>query len=1203
MSRNIAIMGTNVEEVGEIVETIDLGKSIDEVFPELEEDQEVLVEGSFTWRIDKWSELKEHKYMSPRSQVGEYQWDVLLFPHGNHNKGLAIYLEPHPEEEKDETTGELKPVDPEWYCCAQFAIALSRPDDDQEINLVNKSNHRFNSLDTDWGFANFVDLGSLKYPSKGRNRGFLNDDKLNITVFVRILKDPTGVLWHNFINYDSKKMTGYVGFRNQGATCYLNSLLQSYFFTKYFRRLVYQIPTENESPNNSVPLALQRSFYQLQVSKFPLDTLELTRSFGWDSAEAFTQHDVQELNRILMDRLENRMKGTSVEGMLNEIFVGKMKSYIKCIDVDYESSRVEDFWDLQLNVKNMKGLKESFDNYIEIELLNGENQYQAQDYGLQDAEKGVIFESFPPVLHLQLKRFEYDFNYDQMIKVNDRYEFPETIDLSPYLEDSKKEKENNCVYNLHGVLVHAGDISTGHYYTLIKPGLEDQWYRFDDERVWKVTKNQVFEENYGLDALPDDKLRTMTREQYQEYVLARHTSAYMLVYIRSDREDQLLQPVLESEVPKHVIERVQEEIKEREEKEREIREAHLYFQIHCYTTEDFIDYQGFDLCAHEKFGFFSQDLQKRNGSSGLSMRVLGSTKIKDLFGNIKENLDIPHEREVRYWRMTNRRNNTLRLEHPINSIMDNITLDEALNSEEEGLVSSIDIFVEEPYLELQYLVEQKKNGNLDTAILTKNMIQNLRINLDKLVPAESIPTVIDYNSAGQETLFLKIFSKKSQSMRGFGVCTLSQTSKVSEISNLINIALETKDEISFIEEIQPGHIEKIEGNDELYMAELGTGDILCFNDPVNDKIDEETSNSIYPPCQDNVEFYHYLRHRVKIRLSRTNGNDGSNEQDTNGAKAPEAISLWVSAYISYPDFAEAVARHVKVNPEFLKVYALYANGRFALKSNSILNDYLLKDYNCDEIPPFEYEILSMPLKELEHLRPIKFYWLKSSYLHFQCMELEVPNNCTIGEFLDKVQQKLQFTDEDRKNILLWTNHNSQFQNVLAEDNTFKNLGKTSLLFGRVLKEEVDLIKGLSDPANSMDSGIDNEIDLVSDSNHQRPVVNGKLIIVGQYFKDPQNKHGISFLFNLVPGENFIQTRERLHQKFGLGQREFAKVKMVISLNTSDGTVTKSLQNYTDEELSRIYLFDIMNNLDYIYFDHPDRLKSHNSSDRPMVIKS
>ena len=35
----------------------------------------------------------------------------------------------------------------------------------------------------------------------------------------------------------------------------------------------------------------------------------------------------------------------------------------------------------------------------------------------QDAKKGVIFESFPPVLHLQLKRFEYDIQRDAMVKV------------------------------------------------------------------------------------------------------------------------------------------------------------------------------------------------------------------------------------------------------------------------------------------------------------------------------------------------------------------------------------------------------------------------------------------------------------------------------------------------------------------------------------------------------------------------------------------------------------------------------------------------------------------------------------------------------------------------------------------------------------------------------------------------------------------
>ena len=36
---------------------------------------------------------------------------------------------------------------------------------------------------------------------------------------------------------------------------------------------------------------------------------------------------------------------------------------------------------------------------------------------MQDAKKGVIFESFPPVLHLQLKRFEYDIQNDAMVKV------------------------------------------------------------------------------------------------------------------------------------------------------------------------------------------------------------------------------------------------------------------------------------------------------------------------------------------------------------------------------------------------------------------------------------------------------------------------------------------------------------------------------------------------------------------------------------------------------------------------------------------------------------------------------------------------------------------------------------------------------------------------------------------------------------------
>lgn len=41
----------------------------------------------------------------------------------------------------------------------------------------------------------------------------------------------------DFSSYDSKKETGFVGLKNQGATCYLNSLLQSLYFTNSFRKV------------------------------------------------------------------------------------------------------------------------------------------------------------------------------------------------------------------------------------------------------------------------------------------------------------------------------------------------------------------------------------------------------------------------------------------------------------------------------------------------------------------------------------------------------------------------------------------------------------------------------------------------------------------------------------------------------------------------------------------------------------------------------------------------------------------------------------------------------------------------------------------------------------------------------------------------------------------------------------------------------
>jgi len=50
--------------------------------------------------------------------------------------------------------------------------------------------------------------------------------------------------------------------------------------------------------------------------------------------------------------------------------------------------------------------------------LEGENKYDADIYGKQEAKKGMRFSILPPVLMLYLKRFEYDYEKDKNIKVH-----------------------------------------------------------------------------------------------------------------------------------------------------------------------------------------------------------------------------------------------------------------------------------------------------------------------------------------------------------------------------------------------------------------------------------------------------------------------------------------------------------------------------------------------------------------------------------------------------------------------------------------------------------------------------------------------------------------------------------------------------------------------------------------------------------------
>lgn len=759
-----------------------------------QDDLETECESSFVWKIDSWRKL-EKRLHGPAFNLGGFEWKLLLFPSGNQSDSVSLYIECAPLDSDNDT--QMADSDASsWAVCAQFGLVMANYRD-SSVFTEHHASHRFTPEEKDWGFTKFYELRKLAAKHDGKDLPILEDDKVNIYAYVRIIKDPTGVLWHNFINYDSKKETGYVGLRNQGATCYMNSLLQSLFFTSYFRKAVYHIPTANDEPTASVPLALQRAFYLLQTSVLPVGTNELTRSFGWDTSEAFTQHDVQEFNRVLMDNLEGKMKGTAVENALTDIFVGQMKSFVKCINVDFESSRSEDFWDIQLNVKGMKDLQESFKDYIQVETLNGENQYQATGYGLQDAEKGVIFQSFPPVLHLQLKRFEYDFNRDMMVKINDRHEFPLQIDLDEFLEP-QTDRSESWVYVLHGVLVHSGDLNAGHYYALLKPEKDGDWYKFDDDRVTRATLKEVLDENYGED-LKDSNNNTnglvgqYPMRQLNKFSLKRHSNAYMLVYLRQSRIDKLLAPVTEKDTPHHIPERLEREIREEEARRKEREEQHLYMYVRIMSARQFTKYHGVDIAT------WNDDPNNEVAAEAkpMTFKVRKSSTAGELRDRVAKELEIDNPASLRFWVMVSRQNKTIRPDIPL---LDSVprTLEE-IKDRHSGKT-----------LDLKFWMEEAETDP-DTGAL--------------------IPFQADGGqSATKILLFLKYFDQHTQSLTGIGCVVVGKNDKVSElfphICKIMNWPTTTV--IDLFEEISPTMVDSIKIKQTFAQVEIQEGDIVCF---------------------------------------------------------------------------------------------------------------------------------------------------------------------------------------------------------------------------------------------------------------------------------------------------------------------------------------------------------------------------------------
>ena len=319
---------------------------------------------------------------------------------------------------------------------------------------------------------------------------------------------------------DQVSSNNFIGLKNLGCTCYMNSLLQVFYNINLFRESLLKCKCQTTNKNSLYEV--QKVFFNLKYLRNGYYTPDsFVNNYDNEILNPHQQMDVDEFFSNLLDKLENRIKNTDNENLIKYFFQGKLNDSLTFQEgCEHHRTNVTNFYSIQLQVMNKKNIYESLDTLTEGELMNGDNCIFCPQCNKKfPALKSQSFNQLPRILMFVLKRFE--FNYDTMakIKINDFYEFPLDLDMSKYIQNNDNNK-----YKLKSVVVHIGHSEGGHYYAYIKDEQSNVWHQFNDTSVTKFDINDLRRETFG--------------GKEEETGEEKNRSAYLLFYENAKKEEK-----------------------------------------------------------------------------------------------------------------------------------------------------------------------------------------------------------------------------------------------------------------------------------------------------------------------------------------------------------------------------------------------------------------------------------------------------------------------------------------------------------------------------------------------------------------------------------------------------------------------------------------------------------------------------------------
>ena len=350
-----------------------------------------------------------------------------------------------------------------------------------------------------------------------------------------------------------------IGIRNEGNTCYMNSIIQSLYNNPFMLRQIMCIDTEknellNKEENDidkEVIKALQKIFFDLFKSKKAINIVDIFYAFNWRRTFWNSPQDAEEIYMLVFEIL------SKYNYEIKNNCEGTLENTIEVNDINFTSTREENFFFMQMDLEKNSSLDECFEHFFESEKLNGENKYQYEnDEGekiLYDAEKYYKFKKLPNFLFLQFKRFTFDPETSTFDKKNKAISYKEELDLTKYIHTnnnsqskSKRKNKEKDIYVLYCVLVHSGSADNGHYYCIAKDFANKVYIKYNDTSISTAEKKEVFKQLFGgeeieytIQNIVKDKKNEEPFYEVKEKKKEIKRNAYILIYVRKSEINNL----------------------------------------------------------------------------------------------------------------------------------------------------------------------------------------------------------------------------------------------------------------------------------------------------------------------------------------------------------------------------------------------------------------------------------------------------------------------------------------------------------------------------------------------------------------------------------------------------------------------------------------------------------------------------------------